>query len=70
VLSLCWMYTIPGPFVLSFTFSDLLFLVFLFLFYLCASILSLRYCVVVDAKCNLYLSILIYSLYQKVKNFR
>jgi hypothetical protein len=40
------------------------FLVF-FLFWMSASVLPLGYCIVAEAGCNLYLSILIYSLYKK-----
>jgi hypothetical protein len=45
-----------------------LFLVSFFIFWLGASVLPLGYCVVAEAGCNWYLSILIYSLYQKNEN--
>jgi hypothetical protein len=41
------------------------FLSLFFIFWLGASVLPLGYCVVAEAGCNWYLSILIYSLYQK-----
>jgi hypothetical protein len=42
------------------------FLVSFVFFWLGASVLPLGYCVVAEAECNWYLSILIYSLYKKI----
>jgi hypothetical protein len=46
--------------------SRLFFLSFFCLFWLGASVLPLGYCVVAEAECNWYLSILIYSFYKKI----
>jgi hypothetical protein len=45
------------------------FLSFFFFFWLCASVLLLGYCLVVEAGCNWYHSILIYFLYRKKLSF-
>jgi hypothetical protein len=39
-----------------------------FFFWPCVSILPFGYCVVAEAGCNWYISILIYSLYKKKSN--
>jgi hypothetical protein len=46
--------------------GSFLFLVSFFLFWLGASVLPLGYCIVAEAGCNWYLSILIYSLYRRI----
>jgi hypothetical protein len=45
--------------------GSFIFIISFILFWLCAFVLSLGYYVVAEAGCNWYLSILIYSLYQK-----